>query len=229
MRARRPHPGNFRVWPFSPPQRSFLPAAPASRPAQGGSQCAGARGSSGLRAALVAAGPARAEGARRRPWGVALSPGDGVPLKEAHPSSMSDGQGPPGWVGLGSEDLGGHSRTDCRCLWKFSGDGVGEGAAVPVPFITPAWNGAPKVKLGGAGGSQGITRSEALPGAVARWEQLEKRREFRVWRRPCVHLLSCLCGLGCIAQFQNLTSYKTEVKMISHYLGGRISETSEAT
>lgn len=44
MRARRPHPGNFRVWPFSPPQRSFLPAAPASRPDRGGSQCAGARG-----------------------------------------------------------------------------------------------------------------------------------------------------------------------------------------
>lgn len=107
MRARRPHPGNFRVWPFSPPQRSFLPAAPASRPEQRGSQCAGARGQQRWRPRLSARSGADGESSSETECG------------SEYPSTVgqlgtSDGHACR--VGLGFEDLDGHSRTEGACL-----------------------------------------------------------------------------------------------------------------
>ncbi|XP_032741391.1 translation initiation factor IF-2-like [Rattus rattus] len=107
MRARRPHPGNFRVWPFSPPQRSFLPAAPASRPEQRGSQCAGARGQQRWRPRLSARSGADGESSSETECG------------SEYPSTVgqlgtSDGHACR--AGLGFEDLDGHSRTEDACL-----------------------------------------------------------------------------------------------------------------
>lgn len=88
------------------------------------------------------------------------------------------------------------NRTQCGCSSLFTlGRGIGVRSKSLVPVITPA----PKVKLRGARDRQGVARSRALPG-VAKREQLEKRREFRVGGDLqdllTAHLLNRLCTLG---------------------------------
>lgn len=57
MRARRPHPGNFRVWPFPPLSFPFSRLPPPPVRTAGRALCAGARGGG--------------EPARQRPAGLA--------------------------------------------------------------------------------------------------------------------------------------------------------------
>lgn len=129
MRARGPHPGNFRVWPFSPRSAPFSRLPPPPAQIREGPSAQAPAGSSGLRAA-----PALAVCAKQSGGGGGESQFRGDSLKSAQAARDSSGCALSRAAGSGweFEDLGGHGRTNYRCLCSsFEGVGGGERLSLP--------------------------------------------------------------------------------------------------